>query len=56
MEIGDYNERLKILELEAKLFKTLQSGEATQLCVVYRELTASRITLTCEEAADLGSK
>jgi len=56
MEIGDYYERLKILELEAELFKTLQKGDAKQARVVYRELAAARISLNREEAARLGSK
>jgi hypothetical protein len=56
MEISDYYERLKILELEAELFKTLQSGDAKQARVVYRELAAARISLNLEEAAQLGSK
>jgi len=56
MEIGDYYERLKVLELEAELFKTLQRGDAKQARIVYRELTAARISLNREEAAQLGSK
>ena len=56
MEIGDYYERLKILELEAELFKTLQSGDAKQARVVYGELAAARMSLNREEAARLGPK
>jgi hypothetical protein len=56
MEISDYYERLKVLEFEAKLFKAFRSGDAKQARVVYRELTAARISLNREEAAQLGSK
>jgi hypothetical protein len=56
MEIDDYYERLKVLELEAELFKALRRGDANQARGLYRELTAARIALSREEAARLGSK
>jgi hypothetical protein len=56
MEIDDYYERLKVLELEAELFKALRRGDANQARGLYRELTAARISLNREEAARLGSK
>ena len=56
LEVSDYYQRLRVVELEADLLKTLQAGNAEQARSVYRELITARIALNRGEAAQLGSK
>jgi hypothetical protein len=56
LEVNDYYQRLRVVELEADLLKTLQAGNAEQARAVYRELITARIALNRGEAAQLGSK
>lgn len=56
LEVSDYYQRLRVLELEADLLKTLQAGNAETARVVYRELITARTAVNQREAAQLGSK
>ena len=56
LEVRDYYPRLRVLELEADLLKTVQAGNAEQARAVYRQLITARIAVNRGEAAQLGSK
>ena len=56
LEVSDYYQRLRVVELEADLLKTLQAGNAKQAHSVYRELITARIAQNRRVAAQLGSK
>ena len=56
LEVSDYYQRLRVVELEADLLKALKAGNTEQARSVYRELITARIALNRGEAAQLGSK
>jgi hypothetical protein len=56
LEVSDYYQRLKVVELEADLLKTLHAANSEQTRAVYRQLVAARIAVNRGEAVQLRSK